>query len=237
MRAILKILILLVLVVISGAAAVIYENQTSSQFAGNYNVLLLCVDPSENTGTDGMGAADMAFAVKVEDSKVTNVTAIYPGGKRSQTYTEPESLGSGMLLLHDSLFGVNTTFGAERAQEIVEYNTGIKTDAVVMITPDAVDALLAAIGPIEVNGTQINVSDSIGFIRDNTETANSTETRGAATESLMQPIIDTAKNNPASYINLVKVAIEQYNQGNIRVIPADLVTHFAISSGIKSLVG
>lgn len=237
MRAILKILILLVLVVISGAAAFIYESQSSGKFAGNYNVLVLCNDPTEDTGTEGIGSVDMAFAVKIQDSKVTNVTAIYPGGKRSQTYTEPSSLGSGMLLLHDSLYGVNTTFGAQRAQEIVEYNSGIKTDAVLMITPDAVNALLAVIGPIKVNGTQINVTDSIGFIRDNTETANSTETRGAATESLMQPIIDAAKNNPATYINLVKVAIEQYNQGSIRVVPADLITQFAVSSGLKSILG
>lgn len=237
MRTSLKKIFLLMLILVSGAAAFIYHNQTSGEFSGTYNILLLLNDPTEDTGTEGIGSVDMAYAVKVVNGKVETLTPIYPGGLRSAKYTEPPGLGSGMLLLHDSLYGVNTTFGAERAQEIVEYNKGIKTNAVVMITPDAVNALLTAIGPIEVNGTQVDVTDSIGFIRNNTETANSTETRGAAVKSLMEPIINAAKSNPATYISLAKVAIEQSNAGNIRVVPASLITQFGISVGLRSIVG
>lgn len=237
MRTSLKVIILLMLVVGSGAAAFFYGINQTTEFNGSYKILLLAVDTTENQGTEGMGACDMAYVLDVVNGTIKTVTPIYPGGMRSPVYTEPSQLGSGMLLLHDSLYGVNTTFGAERAQSIVEYNKGIKTDAVVMINPEAVDALLEAVGPIEINGTQMNLNDSLGYIRNMTETDSSTENRGNATSDIMEPVIKAAKNNPASYINLAKVAIEQYNQGNIRVVPASLVTKFTVSMGLNSLLG
>ena len=141
------------------------------------------------------------------------------------------------MLLHDSLYGVSTEEGAQQAQEIVEYNTGIKTDAVVMITPDAVDAILAAVGPVEVNGQKQTITDSIGYIRNMTEKADSTETRGDAVHDLMDPIINATENNPVTYLKLANVALDQYNKGNIRVVPSDLVAHFAATKGINSIIG
>lgn len=225
------------LVVASGATALFYGLNQTTEFNGSYNILLLAVDTTENQGTEGLGACDMAYVLNIVNGSVKKITPIYPGGMTSPTYTEPSQLGSGMLLLHDSLYGVNTTFGAERAQEIVEYNKGIKTNAVVMITPDAVDALLTAVGPIEVNGTSMSVNDSLGYIRDMTETDTSTENRGNATSELMEPVIKAAKNNPATYISLAKVTIEQYNKGNIRVVPASLITKFTVSMGLNTLLG
>ncbi|PKL66528.1 MAG: hypothetical protein CVV28_10310 [Methanobacteriales archaeon HGW-Methanobacteriales-1] len=237
MRTILKVFLLLMLVVASGATALFYGLNQTTEFNGNYNILLLAVDTTENQGTEGLGACDMAYVLNIVNGSVKDITPIYPGGMTSPTYTEPSQLGSGMLLLHDSLYGVNTTFGAERAQEIVEYNKGLKTNAVVMITPDAVDALLTAVGPIEVNGAPMSVNDSLGYIRDMTETDTSTENRGNATSELMEPVIKAAKSNPATYINLARVAIEQYNKGNIRVVPASLITKFTVSMGLNSLLG
>lgn len=237
MRKIFKIFLVVLLVLIGGATAFIYEFQSSSKFNGSYNILLICVDPTENNGTEGMGACDMAYAINITGGKLVNMTPVYPGGKRSQIYTEPSELGSGMLLLHDSLYGVNTTEGAARAQEIVEYNTGITTDAVVMINPNAVDALLAAMGTIEVDDNTVTISDSIEYIRNMTEKENSTATRGESVESIMGPIINATQNNPFTYANLAKVALEQCNEGNIRVMPESLITEFAISTGLKSLWG
>lgn len=225
------------LVVVSGATALFYGLNQTNEFNGSYKILLIAVDTTENQGTEGLGACDMAYVLNIVNGTVKKITPIYPGGMTSPTYTEPSQLGSGMLLLHDSLYGVNTTFGAERAQEIVEYNKGIKTDAVVMITPDAVDELLTAVGPIEINGTQMNVNDSLGYIRDMTETDTSTQNRGNATSALMEPVIKAAKNNPVTYISLAKVAIEQYNKGNIRVVPTSLITEFTVSMGLNSLLG
>jgi hypothetical protein len=53
----------------------------------------------------------------------------------------------------------------------------------------------------------------------------------------MEPIINAAKSNPATYISLAKVAIEQSNAGNIRVVPASLITQFGVSVGLRSIVG
>lgn len=237
MRKGLKIVLAVVLILLAAAAAfIVYEYEqpgSTNVMKGTHNILLLCVDTSENQGTEGMGAADMAFAVTVVDGSVKNITSIYPGGLRSATYTEPSNLGSGMLLLHDSLYGVSTEEGAKRAQEIVEHNKGIKTDAVVMTTPDAVNALFAAVGPIEVNGENQTITDSIGYIRNMTEKANSTETRGVAVHDIMDPLIQAAESNPATYAKLASVVLDQYNKGNIRVVPSDLITQFAIANGLK----
>lgn len=237
MRKGLKIVLAVVLILLAAAAAfIVYEYEqpgSTNVMKGTHNILLLCSDPTEDQGTEGLGSVDMAFAVTVVDGSVKNITSIYPGGLRSPTYTEPSNLGTGKLLLHDSLYGVSTEEGAKRAQEIVEYNKGIKTDAVVMTTPDAINALFAAVGPIEVNGKNQTITDSIGYIRNMTEEPGSTETRGPAVHDLMDPLIQAAESNPATYAKLASVVLNQYSQGNIRVVPSDLITQFAIANGLK----
>lgn len=83
MRALFKLLIVVVLLLIAGASAVFYEYEQSVSAVGNlngsYNVLLLCDDPTEDNGTEGIGSVDMAFVLNVTDGKVMNVTTIYPG--------------------------------------------------------------------------------------------------------------------------------------------------------------
>jgi len=226
--------VLILVAAVAGFVAYEYEQPASTNVVkGTHNILLLCDDPTEDQGTEGIGSVDMAFAVTVVDGKVKNITSIYPGGLRSATYTEPSELGSGMLLLHDSLYGVSTEEGAKRAQEIVEHNKGIKTDAVIMATPDAINALFAAVGPIEVNGKNQTVTDSIGYIRNMTEVPGSTETRGPAVHDLMDPLIKAAESNPATYAKLASVVVDQYSKGNIRVVPKDLITQFAVANGLK----
>jgi hypothetical protein len=236
----LKLILVAVLIFLLGAAAfVIYEYEQPSSvntMKGEHNILLLCVDPTEDNGTEGMGSVDMAFAVYVVDGNVKNVTSIYPGGLRSSNLTEPPELGTGNMLLHDSLYAVSTEEGAQQAQEIVEYNKGIKTDAVVMVTPDAIDALLTAVGPVEVNGQNQTITDSIGFIRNMTEEKNSTEKRADAVHSLMDPILNAAEDDPTIYLNLANVAMDQYNKGNIRVVPSDLVAQFAVTKSVHSII-
>ncbi|MBP2046673.1 DUF4012 domain-containing protein, partial [Methanobacterium aggregans] len=115
--------------------------------------------------------------------------------------------------------------------EIVEYNKGIKTDAVVMITPDAVNALVSAAGPIYVDGYGYVTNDSINFIRG--EQSGGGMTRGVAVESVMKPIIDSAESNPVTFLKLANVALDQYNKGYIRVVPKDFVAQFAITKSLK----
>jgi hypothetical protein len=229
-----KVLAVFLILLAAVAAFIVYEYEQpgeTSMMKGSHNILLLCDDPTEDQGTAGIGSVDMAFVINLVDGNVKNTTAIYPGGMRHPTATEPSSLGTGKLLLHDSLYGVSTEEGAQRAQEIVEYNKGIKTDAVVMITPDAVNALVSAAGPIYVDGYGYVTNDSINFIRG--EQNNGGMTRGVAVESVMKPIIDSAESNPVTFLKLANVAMDQYNKGYIRVVPSDLVAQFAIAKGLK----
>ena len=71
-------------------------------------------------------------------------------------------------------------------------------------------------------------------IRNLTEKKNSTLTRGEATDLIMNPILEAAKN-PTKAPALFQVVTQQYLSGNIVVIPKDLMTQFAISKGINSL--
>jgi len=83
------------------------------------------------------------------------------------------------------------------AQEIFEYNTGVKTDLVVIITPEAVDAMLDAIRPAYVPGQGYISGNSIELLREEQKNGSS---RGNAVESLMRSIAhttnDRSKYNP-----------------------------------------
>lgn len=229
-----KILLIIILILIGiSAAFVIYQYKqpaSTNIMKGDHNILLLTADPSEKR--PGVGAVDMAFAIHVVDGNVTNLTPIYPGGMRSATAMEPAEGGGGKLLLHDSLWNADTTADVKNSQEIVETNTGIKTDAVVIVTPEAVDALINSVAPINVPGYGTGNNASIEFIRNVTEGKNSTMSRGDATELLMKPLIAAAKD-PSKSSALFQAVVQQYLKGNIIVIPKDLMTQFAVSKGLK----
>lgn len=229
-----KILLIIILILIGiSAAFVIYQYKqpaSTNIMKGDHNILLLTADPSEKR--PGVGAVDMAFAIHVVDGNVTNLTPIYPGGMRSATAIEPAEGGGGKLLLHDSLWNADTTADVKNSQEIVETNTGIKTDAVVIVTPEAVDALINSVAPINVPGYGTGNNASIEFIRNVTEGKNSTMSRGDATELLMKPLIAAAKD-PSKSSALFQAVVQQYLKGNIIVIPKDLMTQFAVSKGLK----
>jgi len=153
---------------------------------------------------------------------------------RSTTIDEPAAAGTGKMLLNDALWYNNTTQDAQYAQTIVKENTNITTDAVIIVTPTAVDAVVNAVGPINVPGYGDVTNNTIDVIRNLTEGKNSTLSRGNATDLIMNPIITAAKN-PTKAPALIQVIIQQYLKGNIVVIPKDLMTQFAISKGINSL--
>jgi len=237
MRKIIKILLIIILILLAAIAAYVvyqYEQPSSTNIMkGDHTILLLTADPTEKR--PGIGAVDMAFAIGVHDGSITNLTPIYPGGMRSAVVDEPAEAGTGKMLLHDSLWYADTEADVKNSQEIVQTNTGIKTDAVVIVTPDAVDAILNAIGPINVPGYNGNGTNAaVSFIRNMTEEKNSTMSRGNATELLMKPVLTAAKD-PSKSGALFQVIVQQYAQGNIVVIPKDLMTQFAISKGLKLL--
>lgn len=231
-----KLLLVVILILISAVVAFSiykYEQPASSNvMKGDHNILVLLADTDEQR--PGIGAVDMAYVFHVTDGDIKNITTIYPGGMRSTTIEEPAAAGTGKMLLNDALWYNNTTQDAQYAQSIVQENMNIKTDAVVIITPAAVDAVVNAAGPINIQGYGPVTNNTMDVIRNLTEKKNSTLSRGNATDQIMNPILAAAKN-PTKAPGLFKVIIQQYMAGNIVVIPKDLMTQFAISKGINSL--
>jgi hypothetical protein len=231
-----KLIALIILLLIIGSAGVVifhFYSQGKEKFDANYNVLLLCVDPSEQR--PGVGAVDMAFVINVNGGKIVNMTPVYPGGLAHPTLApnaELQSYGADKLYLHDSLWSSDVEEGAEIAQEIVEYHTGLKTNLVVIVTPDAIDAILQAIGPVYVEGQGYVNGSSIDFLRE--EQDENGMSRGSAVESLMGGI-KTAVQEQNNRATLIQTVSTQYAQGNIYVIPSDAFTEFITYEGINNL--
>lgn len=238
MRKIVKILIVVILILLASVAAFViyqYEQPSSTNvMKGDHNVLLLTADPSEKR--PGVGGVDMAFVIHVTDGNIKNLTPIYPGGMTHPTAQEPAAAnaGSGNLRFHDVLWDANITQDTVLAQQIVKYNTNMTTDAVVIVTPDAVDAVLNSIGPINIPGYNGNGTNAaVSYIRNESE-YNKNMSRGNATETLMKPVMTAAKD-PSKSAALFSTIISQYSKGNIIVVPSDLMTQFAISKGLNLL--
>lgn len=235
-KGILVVILILIFVIGASTAFLIYQYEQPSStnvMKGDHNILLLLADTDEKR--PGIGAVDMAYAIHVVNGNIMNLTPIYPGGMKSDKIMEPAAAGSGKMKLNDALWYADTTTDAANAQEIVQYNTGIKTDAVVIITPAAVDAMINSVGPIYVQGYGYVTHDSIDVIRNLTEEKNSTLSRGQGTDLLMNPVLAAAKD-PNKSPALFQAVVEQYLQGNIVVIPKDLFTQFAISKGLNTML-
>lgn len=185
---------------------------------GNYTVLVLTVDPSESR--PGPGAVDMTLVAWIKNGTISNMTPIYPSGMAHPTASPPPELAKNesKLYLHDTCWWADTTKDAKLAQENVEYNTGIKTDGVVIIKPQAVDALIHAIGPIYVPGQGTVNSSSITFLRGEQKGGMS---RSDAVESLAYAIKNASyyKSKRSLVFNVIT---NQYSKGNIIVVPKAL---------------
>jgi len=237
MRRIISLLIIVV-VIMAGAAGVLtylhMDKNSPLETTLNAKILVLCIDPSE--GRPGPGAVDMAFNMNLTDGNITNMTPIYPGGMAHPTASPPAEAaaqGDTKLYLHDTCWWNNTTMDAKLAQETVEYNTGIKTDVVVMVKPAAIDAVLQAIGGVYVNGTLVT-NDTIDFVRDEQKYGNMS--RGNAVETVGYAIRDAYKNE--SKRGAIRSAlIDQYNKGNIIVVPDSFVSQFLAADSLNKLFG
>jgi hypothetical protein len=231
-----KLIALIVLIIlIAGAGLVIfhYYSQGKEKFEGNFNVLLLCVDTSEQR--PGVGAIDMAFVVNVNQGKLVNMTPVYPGGLSHPTLSptaDMKSYGIDKLYLHDSLWTNDVEKGSKIAQETVEYNTGMKSDLVVIVTPESIDAIIKAIGPVYVEGQGYVTGNSVDFLRE--EQNKDGMSRGSAVQSLMEGI-KTAIQNPSNRKILMETVSTQYSQGNIYVIPSNVFQEFLVYEGINTL--
>jgi hypothetical protein len=228
------IILFLAIVGLSVSAYQLYVSTSEDITMGEHNVLVLCTDPTE--GRPGVGGVDMAFLIKLEDGSITNVTSIYPGGMVHPTAEVPaylRSIGESQLRLHDSLWENDTEAGSKLAQEIVELNTGLKSDIVIIVTPEAVDAVLTSIGPIYVDGLGDVSGSSLELIRDE-EYGKGTD-RGKTVRGMMDGIFNATKDK-SKYMTMINVGINQYNQGNIFVYPKSAFAKFVISAGIQKTI-
>lgn len=223
------IIVLAIIIFISS----MYIKSPQNVMIGEKKVLLLCADPSEPR--PGIGAVDMAFIITLNNGNITSIKSIYPGQMAHPTAVPPPSLraiGVKKWYLHDALWEKDTEKGAKLAQEIVEYNTGEKTDVVVIVTPEAVDAILARVGPVYVEGRGYVSGNSIDFLREEQKNGYA---RGEVVKSLMKAILDSARDR-GKYVDLLDEVVKQNAQGNIIVIPQTALVEFLTYTGFKKLI-
>ena len=227
------IVVLIGLVAIIGGALFLGSNSELTE--GDKNILVCAIDESEQR--PGMGACDMAFIVHLDNGTLKNYTAIYPGGMTHPTASEPaeaQSQGAGSrLLLHDAFWDSDNSVGMRYAKEIVEYNTNKKIDSVVAVNTEALDAVLSAAGPLEINGSQMQVS-GIDFIRE--EDWGNGVSRGDAVLEIVKAAATAAKD-PEVKTAMINAAIDQYSKGNIIMDEQGAFVGLLASKGIETFFG
>jgi hypothetical protein len=230
-----KLLIGIVIVGLIGLGAIIYSMFLSGPdlSQGSRSVLVLAID--EHEGQPGYGAVDMAFMVQLEEGSIVNYTPIYPGGMRHPTQSasaELQAQGAGaMMLLHDSLWHATTmsdiTQGMKHAQEIVEHNTGMPSDAVVAVNTEAIDAVISAANlPTDLSAADI--------IREDDQMYGGSMTRGEAVLSLVSALSKSATNE-ATRTTMIQAALDHYSKGNIIMDPSGAFMSLLATKGFESL--
>ena len=212
-----RLIIVMLVVILIGLIAIIagalFMGHESELTHGNKNILVCAIDESESR--PGMGACDMAFIVNLQDGTLKNYTPFYPGDMTHPTASEPkeaQNQGAGSaLLLHDAFWDADNEIGMQYAKEIVEYRTNTKIDSVVAINSQALDAILAAAGPLEINGKITNAS-GIDIIR---EDDGSGVSRGDAVMAVVKAVAKAASDNPNVKSAMIQAALDQYSKGNI----------------------
>ena len=163
------------------------------------------------------------------------VTPVYPGGLYDPSLTPPADLrseGVSQWYLHDSLWTENLEEGTQRAQQIVKYNTGEDSDIVVVVTPDAIDAMINTVGPVYSNGQEVT-TDSLEFLRNDQDENGAT--RGDAIEGLADGIINATKSS-GKKVDLISTVTDQYSKGNIRVVPQNVFEKLIAYAGITNIL-
>lgn len=232
-----KLIIIILLVIffalIATIASVLFLGSNSELSEGDKNILVCAIDESEVR--PGMGACDMAFIVNLHNGTLKNYTAVYPGGLTHPTASEPQEAqaqGAGSaLLLHDAFWDEDNSKSMQLAKEIVEYNTGVEINSVVAINSQALDAILAAASPLDINGKQVTAS-GIDIIRE--EDWGNGMSRGDAVLEIVKAAAKSAKD-PDKKSAMISAAMDQYSKGNIVMEPEGAFVGLLASKGIGSL--
>jgi len=226
----------ILIVGIIGVGALIYGVFFSGPnlVQGKKNILILGSDKDEQPG----GGLDMAFMITLNNGRIENYSAIYPGGMSSPTLPEPAPGVGGKMRLHDSLWNTTGPSDLNIPKEIVEYNTGIKFDEVVLVYSDGLEAIIDAIRPFKVDGVVSNLS-ALDIIRHNDayygyhgpSLYGGTMTRGDATMVLVRAMIKAFKD-PDKKDKMIQAALHQYSIGNIRMEPENGFNSLIAAKGL-----
>jgi hypothetical protein len=220
--------------IIAGALFTQPEQHDTLLFTGERNILVCAIDESEDR--PGMGACDMAFIVHLDNGTLINYTPVYPGGMTHPTAPEPlepQEQGAGSaLLLHDAFWDEDNKKGMKYAKEIVEYRTNTSIDSVIAINSEALDAILSAAGPLEINGEITNAS-GIDIIRE--EDWGNGVPRADAVMSIVKAAAKAASNDSDVKSAMVSAALNQYSKGNIIMDDEGDFAGLLASKGFESI--
>ena len=233
-KIIIAILIVLMIGIITILFGAFFTNTGGDLSSGNGNILVCAVDESEPRA--GLGAVDMAFIVTIENGKIKDYKAVYPGGMTHPNASEPaeaQAQGAGpKLLLHDSFWYSDNEKCMQLAKEIVEYQLQIPIDGVVAINSKGLDKILDAASPLKINGTTVNAS-GIDIIRE--EQSSGGESRGDAVLDIVRAAAESA-TNPDKKAAMVNVALSEYSKGNIIMTPQGSFVGLLATEGIENIL-
>ena len=233
-----KLIIAILIVILIGLLASIYGalNSGPNLTEENKDILLLTADKYEQSN----GGVDMAFMIHLENGSFANYTPIYPGEMTHPTQPASSALGGGKMFLHDCLYDVIDD-GMQYAKEIVEANTNLTADAVVLVYDEGVDNIIDSIRPLKVDGVETNLS-ATDIIRENdayngyagNEGVTGTMSRSNAVMVLVKALAQAAAN-PDKKATMVQAALNEYSNGNIVMQPEGSFTKLLATKGIESL--
>ena len=232
-----KLIIAILIVILIGIWAMIAGALflTPDLTSESKDILVLASDKYEQPN----GGVDMAFMVHLENGSLKNYTPVYPGGMSHPTQPAPGGIG-GRMMMHDCLWdGVEN--GMKYAQEIVEANTGMHSDAVVLIYDEGLDNIIDSVRPIYINGEESNLS-AVDMVRQNdayngyagNENVPGTMSRGDAVMELAKALANITKD-PDKKNTMIKVALQEYSNGNIVMQPQGAFAKLLATKGIDKL--
>ena len=229
--AILLVILIGIWVFIAGALFISGPDLTSE----SKDILVLAGDKYEQPN----GAVDMGFMVRLENGSLKNYTPVYPGGMSHPSQPAPGGIG-GRMMLHDCLWD-GTQQGMEYAKEIVEANTGMHADAVVVVYDEGLDNIIDSIRPLYVDGEVSNLS-AADIVRSNdayngyagNENVQGNMSRGDSVMVLVKALVNVTKD-PEKKNTMINQALKEYSNGNILMEPQGSFARLLATKGIERL--
>ena len=199
------------------------------------DILVLASDKYEQPN----GGVDMAFMVRLENGSLANYTPIYPGGMSHPSMSAPGGIG-GRMMMHDCLWD-GTANGMRYAQEIVEANTGMHSDAVVLVYDEGLDNIIDTVRPIYINGEVSNLS-AADMVRQNdayngyagNENVQGNMSRGDAVMELAKALSNLTQDQDKKS-TMIDAALKEYSNGNIIMQPEGSFVKLLATKGIDKL--